>query len=1168
MNIEKKFPVELLNTDAAAHVISENAAVNMRNIRVHKSIDGKQGYFENIMQNLKVSGQDGKIPAGSERIASWEDPAGRYAIWFTHKEGSSNDDQINLYDFNTGKYWLVARNNMGVNGEIAGGLGFKRGYFYDLEFANGILYWTGEDHQPRKLDIGAGIKACDPLAAEDSPFYKGWRYDWVNTGDDDTSNKNLSLAAKPPAYPPMISKRVDTTIGVNNLTGESYQFFTQFVYKTNEQSTLSTFSISSLVNSDEDKDKNVIDVTINPLEAPYPQGLKEMRLFVKVASTQKAYLVKTWTAEEVLSGSLLIYSFFGNYFGIPLSSAVLNEPFHSVPRMAETIQLIKNRLMLGNCLEGYNTPKTTSMELSLGPAITIEDLTSQRVKIQYVMYRGTHKKGLSRPRFYYSGLYVKLDSVPTPGYYLIPGTEIRYSSGFSGIPAVFASVPATVLLGDLVFKGRNLDEIIEATRSWAIARIYESYIRESPSVTIEVDGLLDSGAIRAINVFLHKADYIAGNVFFDRWLQKCSVITKSGLRISIPVRNFALTTAYNDIKYSFSNDNAVDEIPEWAEYYAPLLARNSRTSFFLTGFSSVTRYARIDPETSEYKYDDGKEDTDPGNDDAPYLTYSDATVAIGVDTTSLINAGLGYTFNQGDICILIGDDDTVYYLPVIGQDGKYIRLAARDIGSLVDKEFIYEIYTPFKGDEQDFFYEIGQLYPVSEPGTANRKYSTISGSFLPDVFIVGRRNGIDSAYQAYAMSPNDLFWKRWDNHFGRANKVLDIGESKKTGNISYGDVFTPGTGVNGLNAFHAINETNNLGAELGAIKKLQRTSKVQGEGDVLLVICEAGVASVYIGESEILDQSGNSVLAKSSNVIGQINPLKGGFGTTHPESVKEIDGQVFWWSQNRKSFARYDSNGIFPISNYGFESASYKLSVQIESEESQGKRVMVNSGVDHFFKEYLIQKKAYNEPGSGFCGIAKQLVVTLSPTEDNPERVLVTWDNPNSNTLFSWTLFDQNGFPVQSNPNFAPSGPTATVELLGLITGIDYTFQLIVKCSPSNLSDPISAIVLVPGVTPPPQSDCVKPSYDDVLIPAFVAEIGVPFHAEIEFGGTMPFSLSEIVKPSFLSLTLSGRRVILDGLPTLDSFGTVGASVPISFRISNCAPESYVFSTTITPSFA
>lgn len=1163
---ERKFAIEYLNTDDAPHVLPEGAAVQLQNMRVHRSKDGKTGYYDGILGNLVLTGQEVKIPASSERVASYEDPAGAFAVWFTHVSGRSNDDQINFYDFKKKRLWIVAKDTMGALGSIDGGLNFQFGHFYDIEVVNGIIYWTSPDQRPRKIHIGAGIKSADPEAAfaTDIPFYKGWKYDWVNTGDDDTSNKNLSFAAKPPAYPPLISKKADSSVGSLNLTGESFQFATRYFYHTNEYSTLSFWSEPSLINSEAQRDLNVIDVTINPLEYPVPQGLKEMVLYVKIFSTQKVFEVMRWKTEELTSGTPVNYSFYGYHYGPALDETVAAEPYHSVPRIALTMDSIKNRIIMGNCLEGYNTPKVSSFKMQLGAPITIADISATNKRIQYVMYRGTHKTGgLTRPRFYYSGLYVKLESVPVPGYYLIPGTEIRYSSGFTGVPAVFAAVPSTVALGALTFKGTNITEIIEATRSWTIANLYESYIQESPSVTIPVTGLVESNA-RTIPAFLHGADYIGATAFYDRWMVKCSVVGKRYEKVSIPVRDFGLTTAYNNVGFSYSNVAAIDEIPEWAEYYAPLLGRNSRTVNFIEGMSTLTRYARVDSVTGEYKYDDGKADDDPANDDSPYLTFSGASAAIGIDQTSLISNGLGYVFTPGDICIIIAEDNKYHYLPVLGQDGNFIRLGAKDIGSLDGKLFAFCIYTPHKADVQDFFFEVGQLYPVINPGTDSRKYSTINGNFKPDAWVIDRKNADDDAFQAYAMSPNDLFWRTWVNYFGRVNTFLEIGEQQKVSNLSYGDKIIPGSSVNGITAFHAISETNNIPPELGPIRKIICTSRASGEGSILLVICEAGCASVYIEESRVFDDQGNSILAQSRNVIADINPLEGPYGTLHPESVKELNGQVFAWSQLQSVFWRYDVNGIFPISQYKFMQASLQLARLNEQDIAIGKKVMMIGGIDTFFKEYLTQRKVYGTEIPAICSLPENFSIEHAPTVQNPERYLATWEDPAANGVFVWQLYDNNNNLIQFNNNFSPGTAMIQVEITGILIGVNYRFDLFRKCGGSSVSRVLNGVIYVPGITPLPDGECVPPTI--YLVPdEYAAKIGFDFSASFEITGTGPFTLSEIVKPDWMTISLSGRTVTMSGIPPV---GSQGLNLPIGFKVNNCSgpTNALIFSNSITVS--
>lgn len=524
---------------------------------------------------------------------------------------------------------------------------------------------------------------------------------------------------------------------------------------------------------------------------------------------------------------------------------------------------------------------------------------------------------------------------------------------------------------------------------------------------------------------------------------------------------------------------------------------------------------------------------------------------------------MGYTANPGDMCILIGEDNAVHFLPVLSSQGKYIMIAAKDLGDLTDKKFIYEIFTPYKVEGQDFYYEVGQLYPVAEAGTPDRKYSTLEGSFLPDAYVLPRRNGLETSYMAYAMSPNDLFWKRWDNHFGRVNVITELGRRTKEGNISFSDVFVPGTAINGLSAFHALNEEN-LPVEMGPLRKLISTSKVQGEGNVLLAICETQTASIYIGEAEILDQSGNVNLVKSDKVIGQVNVLRGGHGTMHPESVKELNGQVFWYSQNSRAFIRYASNGLFEISDYKWRRPTYALSKQIEALTAGGSIVMINGGIDPYFKEYLVQKKVYNSQEVAICPVPLNITITPDPTEDNPERVIASWEHAAENTQFYWKIMDSQGFEWASNPAFVSAGSPASVTIDGLNIGESYTFMVLTKCGGSNLSVWGEAAIYIDGADAPPEEGhgCVQASFADELPEVLPdAVVGEEYTYIINLGGSSPFTLTGIAGHAWAKINLVGTTVVIYGRPRVEDAGVTLAE---QFTINNCAGTPLNFSIPLT----
>ena len=430
------------------------------------------------------------------------------------------------------------------------------------------------------------------------------------------------------------------------------------------------------------------------------------------------------------------------------------------------------------------------------------------------------------------------------------------------------------------------------------------------------------------------------------------------LDITTPPRDFVYSSAVSGLSWNLNNAFATTEIPEWAYYYSVVKTLNLRTRFFIQGFDNAVKYVTKDVD---------------GKNSFTTTTYSAfVTTGIGLNVTSLSNAGLGYVYSQGDICILIKDDNTRYQIPVIGQEGSYVILQAQDIGGLASTpKFIFEIYSPYRASEQEPYYEIGEIYPVNNPKTNSRQYS-ITNNFLPSDTYVFARSFSGNTYNANAMSPNDLFYKRWDTDAGKLNFVTKIGQSVKGSSISWGDVYIPGTQVNGTSTFR-LGGSATTPEDAGAISKLQLTSKIQNEGTVMLSICTNETNSMYLGETQITDSTGGTqFFSANSAVISTINTLKGSFGTVNPEAVVEFRGNVFYPDANRGVWVQYSANGLFPISSYKmtrFWKLFFKqyLSMTKAQIEALGGRPYIFTAVDASHMELLISiPKLLANPPKGY----------------------------------------------------------------------------------------------------------------------------------------------------------------------------------------------------------
>lgn len=252
------------------------------------------------------------------------------------------------------------------------------------------------------------------------------------------------------------------------------------------------------------------------------------------------------------------------------------------------------------------------------------------------------------------------------------------------------------------------------------------------------------------------------------------------------------------------------------------------------------------------------------------------------------------------------------------------------------------------------------------------------------------------------MSPNDNKWQSWVDIYGEANVVTLLGQVQKTSSVKWSNTLIEGSLVNGLSTFDALDEKL-LPQNMGPIKKLQQTSKVQQQGNIMLAIGEDETASLYLGEVQVVGSDSNAFLASSPNVIGTVNVLKGSFGTTHPESVTEYRGNVYWWDDVNARIIQYSGSGLYPISNYKMTrywkqfTDTFKSLTQ-EQIENLGGRPFVFTTVDPYHDELIISvPKLLSEPPKGYL---PDYPFTVYPFD--------IWDGQAKSLVFK----------VGTNPNF------------------------------------------------------------------------------------------------------------------------------------------------------
>ncbi len=937
-----------LNADDEPNAVKLNEYVRLVNMRFATTDDGTTSRLESVRSNAELPNSALANSGINTCTGAVADDATGSIVFFVHNSIFAH--RIFLYHRPTQTFWTV----------LAGSdLAFSRDTYVHSDIIGGILYWANNDNEPRRINLSAAIAFNH---SGGSPF----PIDWAYTTLSDT--KEYSLIRRPPALTVSLTKATDSAYVNNFIQNESFQFCLQYLYYDGEASVLSPLSRASKLNAAGETFNKMV-LTVNTGEK-VPDCAQVLRLVVrKTANGKETYnVVHEWDKKTVLGaaqiaahqgGQSLTFDYYGDVNGETIAPATAARYFEAIPLKSGAQEAAENRLFLADNTEGYKNPPPTTLALTTSTVSGgMTGLTKPLIAVNIKRVRVATNFPITYAGFAYSAWVVYLTEILPVGYYAVTSTQQTNTSEPFSIPGL-PTAPSTVALTGLRFLGPTVQDVVNSVSTPA----YNSATGNNGTPTTQFTQTANNCAITGIstttyNSFKSFSLYQACVQFYDRAMRPVGGgVTTDGLKIAIPARNFAFTNGIGAINWSFPTTTPATEIPPEAAYYTVGLSKNLRTRYFTQHYNGTeNKYAILDS-NGDYSY--------------PSSTFGQNVVGIAFNVDSLLRNAMGYQYEDGDMALLVDNAGNNYTLAVLGRDPKgRVIIAPKDLGDLSTKQWIIELYRPYHPADHEPFYEMGEIYPVNSPGTAGRTYSATFGSFAPDAFCLTRNFGA-TTYFAEAMCPNDKYYQRWDSDHGRLLLSVDSKPVRKVTSLKFSNVFVPGTHTNGLSNFETLNEEI-LPLEMGILRRLQITSKAQSEGSVMLAIGEKETASVYLGQTQVTNADTTSYFIKSNGVIGQINVLKGGYGTRHPESVVEHRGNVFWYDAASGCFVGYSQNGTddmvagaFKLSRFAKGFSDKYNSLTNEDFLSLGSRPFIPAGADGFHGEILFSLPKLGNPPKG-----------------------------------------------------------------------------------------------------------------------------------------------------------------------------------------------------------
>lgn len=741
------------------------------------------------------------------------------------------------------------------------------------------------------------------------------------------TEEDITFIRRPPKYPIEVSTLEDTNYTRNYIEKDAFQFTYRYWYLDNERSVFAPLSKTIVLSKETAADTNAISLKIPALEI-VPNFVKKVEWVFRTNSTNEYALF------NIADPANRILTFHNDVAGITMADADILKPFDDVPLNARGLRVSENRIVLNDYLHGYDAPEITMSAVAVGgdPTHLISGQTLEESLQTTTSYNPgpggpaascvATTSSLIRMAYWYTngaGKYFKVDyEARTPG----PNRAYIQSGQGDGLTGL--QIQATEIFPSLSQSCRDKG-------NFDIVQIY------APTITnpgIVADVYLSNPQNQQI--FKFEDTYQLGIKFTDFAGRNVGVVTSPTARVTIPAATDPKNPAvlYHEIQWNLTGP--ASEIPLWATEVEIVRTKNLSRSSFIQGTAGDLVYGKREESSTTG-------DTVTGGELKLSKSASQGT-QLYLYIANSAKYKIGYTFSEGDRCRIYLAATTEWFdLAIKGQDGNWLVLEHQDIGTFLGPptDTRYEIYTPAQGQIDELYYEIGEKFPIGNPGLSNRDYSQREGFIRGDVYWKARDNYlIDSnsyiiqpAFSREmelqdepvpedfeAMNPNDQYYERWVNDVGRSTTLLpEARQIQKRYTLKYGGEFTPDSFINNTSSFNAQDEYP-MPYENGPAVSLEKSN------NVVLYFHERETTSIYMKEGFLSTIGGKDSLIRVLNVIGDDRKLRRGHGTINPESIVAYEDDVWFWDMYKGTVVRYTNEGLVPVSDYGMKNYFYRLS--------------------------------------------------------------------------------------------------------------------------------------------------------------------------------------------------------------------------------------------------
>jgi len=333
-----------MNKDIDSRLMPDGEYRDALNVKLSNSSGSDTGAIESVLSNEQLT----TLSLGTtvNTVGAFFDNSAGMIYWFTTSELG---DYVIEYDTILDTAAIVLSDtgtrvlNFNVNNLITG-----VGVIVDTDNNKRILIWTDDLNPIRAINIATAKT-------------------YATNG---FSNEQINLYKRPPLSPPTLTLSNTPTENENNITERFLRFSHRYRYVDGEISALSPFTETAFlpknfrydyaVSSNEGMVNRFNEATIGFNVGP--AEVIGVDIVMKESNSNTVFLVQAFDKDEQdwSDDSTQSFKFNNNKIFTALADDQLKRLYDAVPLKAKALELIGNRIVIGNYTEGYNITKTNA----------------------------------------------------------------------------------------------------------------------------------------------------------------------------------------------------------------------------------------------------------------------------------------------------------------------------------------------------------------------------------------------------------------------------------------------------------------------------------------------------------------------------------------------------------------------------------------------------------------------------------------------------------------------------------------------------------------------------------------------------------------------------------------------------------------------------------------